>query len=110
MLNLFGPMSCSAGPNCSATFTADDGLPGPTILGPAVNGHIGTILMFSLTPGDTVTFNSNFTVTASPVPLPSSAWMLLSALGCMGYLLIRGRRVTSPLRLSFTLATLPGCT
>jgi hypothetical protein len=111
VLDLFGAVSCSgSGPHCSATLTTDDGLPGPTIAGPAVNGHIGTVLMFSLSAGDRVSFNTNFTVeAASPVPLPASGWMLLAALGGMGYLVVSRRRsVTTPLSFARTLAALPG--
>ncbi len=95
VLNLFGAISCAgSGPHCSATLTDDDGLPGPTTPGPAVNGHIGTILQFNLSAGDRVVFNTNFTVTPAPVPLPASAWMLLAALGIGGYLFTRRERLT----------------
>ncbi|MEJ0036260.1 MAG: VPLPA-CTERM sorting domain-containing protein [Gammaproteobacteria bacterium] len=93
VLDLFGAISCSgSGPHCSATLTDDNGLPGPTIPGPAVNGHIGTILKFNLSAGDRVVLNTNFTVEPSPVPLPASAWMLIAALGCMSYLFVTRRR------------------
>jgi hypothetical protein len=83
-LDLFGgTLACSgSGPHCSASLTDSDGLPGPTNSGPAVNGHIGTILMFNLSAGDRVVFDTNFTVNAAPtpVPLPASAWLLASCL------------------------------
>lgn len=95
-LNLFGgTAACSgSGPHCSASLTDSDGLPGLTNIGPAVNGHIGTILMFNLSAGDRVVFNTNFTVEAAPapVPLPAGAWMLVSALGtCLTF--VRRRRI-----------------
>jgi hypothetical protein len=96
VLDLFGSISCSgSGPHCSATLADDDGLPGPTIAGPAVNGHIGTILKFNLSAGDRVVFDTNFTVVPAPVPLPASSWMLFAALGCMGYLATSARRIAA---------------
>ncbi len=94
-LNLFGgTVACSgSGPNCSASLSDSDGLPGLTNIGPAVNGHIGTILMFNLSAGDRVVFNTNFTVEAAPapVPLPAGAWLLSAALGsCLTF--VRRRR------------------
>ena len=103
VLDLFGAIACSgSGPHCSATLTDDDGLPGPTIPGPAVNSHIGTVLKFNLSAGDRVVFNTNFTVNAAPapVPLPASAWLLLAALGGMGYLYVTRRRVDDALQLA----------
>ena len=104
VLDLFGSMSCSGGPHCSSMLTDDRGLPGPTIAGPAVNGHIGTVLRFDLSAGDRVVFNTNFTVTAAPapVPLPSSAWMVLAALGCFSYFTLR-RRTSSVIHSSLAL-------
>ena len=65
--------------------TDSDGLPGPTNIGPAVNGHMGTVLMFNLSAGDRVVFDTNFTVNAAPapVPLPAGAWLLLSGIGAL---------------------------
>ena len=103
VLDLFGAISCSgSGPHCSAMLTDDDGLPGPTIPGPAVNGHIGTVLKFNLSAGDRVVFDTNFTVAAAPapVPLPASAWMLIAALGGMGYLFHVRRREDDALSLA----------
>ncbi len=96
VLNLFGgTVACSgSGPHCSASLSDSDGLPGLTNIGPAVNGHIGTILMFNLSAGDRVVFNTNFTVEAAPapVPLPAGAWLLVSALGtCLTF--VRRRRI-----------------
>jgi hypothetical protein len=95
VLNLFGgTVACSgSGPNCSASLTDSDGLPGLTNIGPAVNGRIGTILMFNLSAGDRVVFDTNLTVEAapSPVPLPAGAWLLSAALGtCLTF--VRRRR------------------
>jgi len=97
VLNLFPDISCGgSGPNCSVTFTDQAGLPGPTIPGPGVNGHIGTILKFNLSAGDRVVFNTNFTVNpVSAVPLPASVWMLIAALGCMSYFFGANSRMRS---------------
>lgn len=112
VLNLFGgTVACSGGPHCSASLTDSDGMPGPTLIGPQVNGHIGTILTFNLSAGDRVVFDTNFTVepAAAPVPLPASAWLLLAALGCMGYLVVSRRSgVMNSLLSSSRLAPLPG--
>ena len=88
VLNLFAvtPLECSGTVNCQTTFSDQDGLPGPTNPGPGVTQKIRTVLMFSLSAGDRVTFNTNFTVIPTPVPLPASAWTLLVALGCLVYL------------------------
>jgi len=60
----------------------DFGLPGPTIPGPAVNSAIGIFLNFSLSPGDRVTFNTNFIVEPpAPVPLPAALPLMIMGLG-----------------------------
>jgi hypothetical protein len=69
---------------CTANGVDSAGLPGPTLAGPAVNTYISTLLTFSLSPGDRVTFSSNFTVEPSPVPLPAALPMLALALGSLG--------------------------
>jgi hypothetical protein len=84
VLNLFGMvLSCtSATSGCSATGSDQDGLPNATIPGPGVANSIGTVLKFSLSAGDKVTFSTNFTVVpVNEVPLPASGWLLLGALG-----------------------------
>jgi len=83
VLNLFAaaPLECSGTVNCQISLSDQDGLPGPTIPGPGVNQKIRTVLMFNLSAGDRVTFNTNFTVEPAPVPLPAGAWLLISALG-----------------------------
>jgi hypothetical protein len=97
VLNLFGvvPLECSgSGPNCSASLSDQDGLPGPVIPGSAVSQKIRSVLMFNLSAGDRVTFNTNFTVIPAPVPLPASVWTLLAALGAVGYL-VHKRKTTA---------------
>lgn len=88
VLRLMGfNVSCGpGGPGCSFTGSDDDGLPGPTLPGPGVTSSIGTMLYFTLTPGDRVTFNTNFTVEplAAPVPLPSALPLLLLGMGALG--------------------------
>ncbi|MEN8253902.1 MAG: PEP-CTERM sorting domain-containing protein [Verrucomicrobiota bacterium] len=66
----------------SATFAGEtvtipavnQGLPGPTIPGPAAYSSIGITHKFTLTPGDTVAFTSFFVV--EPIPEPSSIAMI----------------------------------
>ena len=98
VLNLFGMvLSCtSAAAGCTATGSDTDGLPGATIPGPGVASSIGTVLKFSLSAGDKVMFDTNFTVVPiSEVPLPASGWLLLAAFGGAG-LLARKRAVAIP--------------
>jgi hypothetical protein len=68
-----------SGPGCTASGTDSNGMPGVTLPGPGVVSNIGTLLSFSLSAGDRVTFNTNFTV--EPVPLPAALPMLLLGLG-----------------------------
>lgn len=83
MLWLLGAsLGCSGGAGCTASTVESDGLPGPTLPGPGVLANIGTLLNFSLSAGDKVTFLTNFTV--EPVPLPAALPMLLLGLGSLG--------------------------
>jgi hypothetical protein len=87
VLQLFGVnnLFCfGSGPNCSATGSDSSGLPGVTLPGGPVNTSIGTLLSFSLSAGDRITFNTNFTVEPlAPVPLPASLPLLLAGLGML---------------------------
>jgi hypothetical protein len=86
VLSLFAvQLNCTAsGGGCSANGSDSDGLPGPSLAGPAVFATIGTLLNFSLSAGDSVTFATNFTVEPpTPVPLPATLPMLALALGSM---------------------------
>ena len=64
------------------------GLPGPSFPGPAANSTIGIQLSFTLTPGDSVSFTSNFQV----VPIPAAAWLFGS--GLIGLIVIARRKTT----------------
>lgn len=78
----FGVTCGPAGPGCSFTGSDSDGLPGPTLPGPGVSSTIGTMIYFTLTPGDRVTFNTNFTVEPlAAVPLPAALPLLMMGLG-----------------------------
>ena len=81
VMSLFGAsLSCNSGSlGCFTSLTDQDGLPGPTLPGGAVNSSIGMLLNFSLTPGDKVEFATNFQV--EPVPLPAAAPLLLFGFG-----------------------------
>jgi hypothetical protein len=66
--------------------TETQGLPGPTIPGPAANSTIGILHRFNLSPADQATYNSTFIVV---VPEPGT--IALVALG-LGGLTLFGRR------------------
>jgi hypothetical protein len=86
VLSLFAAnLTCfGSAAGCTASSSDDNGLPGPTLAGPAVNASIGTLLNFSLSPGDRVTFTTNFTVEPpAPVPLPAALSLLMSGLGSL---------------------------
>ncbi|MEJ0087409.1 MAG: VPLPA-CTERM sorting domain-containing protein [Pseudomonadota bacterium] len=86
VLSLFaGSVTCGgSGPSCGSTISFDDGLPGPTLPGPAVVSNIGTFLNFSLSGGDKVTFLTNFTVEPpAAVPLPAAAPLLILGFGVL---------------------------
>ncbi len=70
----FAPVVCS-GPNCSGSFSTSDG-PLP-YLGSTVN-DIGLALSFTLSAGDTATFDTRFEV--QPVPVPAAVWLFGSGL------------------------------
>jgi len=78
-------------PHSDSTFTsgpvtlADFGTPIPSLLGGPANASIGIILDFELTPFDTVSFNSEFTV--EPVPEPATGALL-----ALGLVALAGRR------------------
>jgi hypothetical protein len=58
------------------------GAPIPSQAGPAANTDIGIRLKFTLTPGDSASFTSNFVVV--PIPEPSVALLLGLGLGALG--------------------------
>lgn len=80
VLSLFALNLTCAGssPGCTANSSEDTGLPALTSNGPGVFNTISTLLNFSLSAGDRVTFNTNFTV--EPVPLPAALPLLLGGL------------------------------
>lgn len=62
--------SCSSNPaGCTGSMFSSD--PDPELYGPGVSHSIGTEIAFTLSVGDTATFNSTFEVT--PVPAPAAA-------------------------------------
>lgn len=88
-------MSCSSGsPGCTASGSDSLGGLGSMIMGPAVNSTIGIFLNFSLSAGDRVTFNTQFTVEPpSTVPVPAALPLLLGGLGALA---LRSRRKRRP--------------
>jgi hypothetical protein len=64
------------------------GLPGPTLSGPAATSTIGILHQFSLSAGDQATFNSSFQVAAVPEP----GTIVLFATGLGGLVLRRRNR------------------
>lgn len=72
----------------SSFVTDTEGLPGPTIAGPAATTSIGIEINFSITPGDSVSVTSSFIV---EIPEPASL-ALLSGLGCVALMRRRGLR------------------
>jgi hypothetical protein len=91
VLPLFGALvSCNSGGGCVTTGSDSSGLPGLTLAGPGVAQDIRTLLSFTLSAGDSVTFNTNFTV--EPVPLPAALPLLLLGFGTLGAGRLTGRR------------------
>lgn len=87
---LGGSFGCSGGAGCTASSVESDGLPSTALYGPGVASSIGTLLNFTLSAGDKVTFLTNFTV--EPVPLPAALPMLLLGLGALGAGRLRKRQ------------------
>lgn len=89
VLDLLGSLSLAPTFAGDTTQSAVDvqGLPGPTIAGPAANSSIGIVHSFNLSAGDQVTYNSTFQV----VPEPGSVFGLLS-LGIV-FGIVRTRRL-----------------
>lgn len=90
--SLYGdPTSVAAGAFLSANLpTASFGTPIPSQPGPAALTDIGIRLKFSLSPGDSASFTSNFVVI--PIPEPSVAVMLGLGLGLLGRARLARRR------------------
>jgi hypothetical protein len=87
VLSLFAiGLNCSgSSTGCTASGSDSSGLPGPALPGGGVAGAIGTLLSFSLTPGDRVTLSANFVVEPpAAVPLPASLPLLAMGLGALG--------------------------
>jgi hypothetical protein len=85
------PCSLDTGPHMNGLggdlFTPD----GSLTYAAGVSSNIALQLQFSLSAGDSVTFNSLFNVV--PVPLPAAAWLLVSGLvGLMGAGMARRRK------------------
>lgn len=78
MTLLSGSFACSGGPGCTGSlFPVSDG-PLPDAV--SVNDAIGINVVFSLTAGDTATFDTLFEVVPVAVPLPAAVWLLGSGL------------------------------
>lgn len=92
VLNMLTALNLTPAFAGDTTQTASEfqGLPGPTIPGPAANNTIGILHRFSLSAGDQATYNSSFQVVA--VPEPGAIVLVTTALG--GLLLLRRGRWT----------------
>lgn len=80
VLPMFAQNVTCIGVGCSLN-SGESQMPPSIPVAGGVNTSIGTRLVFNLSAGDKVAFNTHFEVT--PVPLPASAWLLLSGLGAM---------------------------
>jgi hypothetical protein len=84
-LNMLAALNLTVSPSSASEF---QGLPGPTIPGPAANSTIGIRHRFNLSAGDQATWNSTFTV----IPEPGTIGLL--AAGLAGLVLFGRRRQT----------------
>lgn len=75
-MSLFGFAGPCIGTGCSVTL--GEITDGPTLYSGDVNSTIGIHMNFSLSAGDTVTFDTLFDVT--PVPVPAAVWLFGSGL------------------------------
>jgi hypothetical protein len=74
MTLLSGSFACSGGPGCTGSIAPVSG--GPLVEAVHVLDAIGINVVFSLSGGDSATFDTVFEVVSVPVPLPASAWLL----------------------------------
>lgn len=79
VMTLFsGSFACSGGPGCSGSIAPVS--EGPLFDAASVSNAIGINVVFSLTGGDTATFDTIFEVVSVPVPLPAAVWLFGSGL------------------------------
>jgi len=78
-LELFsGSFSCGGGPGCNGSIAPVSA--GPVNHPGGVNTDIGINVVFSLTAGDSATFDTRFEVLPVPVPVPAAVWLFGSGL------------------------------
>jgi len=75
---LSGSFACSGGPGCSGSIAPVS--EGPLFDVASVSNAIGINLVFSLSGGDTATFDTVFEVVPAPVPVPAAVWLFGSGL------------------------------